>query len=270
MEYLIACDLEGIHGVVGEPYKGLLTSIPDYQVAVTNAEKEINAVAKALFDCGATKVVLWDNHGGMVNVNQANIDSRVQHVDIEAIRRQARYEFVKEHNFAGILYLGYHSREGTLNGVLAHTYSSVDIQYVKINGKAVGELEIDSYICAKYGIPTIFIASDDICVSQFKETVPNISSVVNKIAKGRNAADFIDEDKVLQDLYSGVCEAVKQQSPIVSVDEPINLEIRYTRTERAVEKIKLAQQKGTPVKYGDDAHILLFEVDKIDDVTFFM
>lgn len=270
MEYLIACDLEGIHGVVGEPYKGLLKTIPDYQVAVANAEKEINAVAKALFDCGATKVVLWDNHGGQVNVNQANIDSRVQHVDIEAIRRQARFEFVKEHNFAGIIYLGYHSREGTLNGVLAHTYSSVDIQYVKINGKAVGELEIDSYICAKYGIAPIFFASDDICVAQFKETVPNITSVVTKFAKGRNDAEFIDEDKVLQDLYDGVCEAVKKENSIVSVDTPVNLEIRYTRTERAAEKIKLAQHKGTPYKYGEDAHILFYTVDKIDDITFFM
>ncbi len=269
MEYLIACDLEGIHGVVGEPNKGLLTEISDYRVATANAEKEINIVAKALFDSGATKVVLWDNHGGMVNVNVENIDSRVVYIDINDIKGKPRYDFVREHNFAGIVYLGYHAREGTLNGVLAHTFSSVAIQYIKINGKAVGELEIDSYICAKHGIPPIFFASDDICVAQFKETAPNITSVITKFAKGRNAADFVDEAEVLEKLYNGVCEAVKKDNPIIPIDTPIEVEIRYTRMERAAEKVKLAEQKNIPVKYGEDAHILFFEIDKIDDVPFF-
>lgn len=269
MEYLIACDLEGIHGVVGEPNKGLLTELPDYKVATTNAEKEINVVAKALFDSGATKVVLWDNHGGMVNVNRDNIDSRVIHIDRNAIKGQPRYDFVREHNFAGIVYIGYHSREGTLNGVLAHTFSSVAIQYMKINGKAVGELEIDSYICAKHGIAPIFFSSDDICVAQFKETAPNITSVITKYAKGRNAADFIDEDKVLEDMYNGVCEAVKKDNPLIPMTTPLELEVRYTRMERAAEKVKLAKVKNIPVRYGEDAHILFFEIDKIDDIPFF-
>ena len=268
MEYLIACDLEGIHGVVGEAYKGLLKELPDYQLAVTNAEKEINTVAKALFDCGATKVALWDNHGGMHNVNPKNIDNRVVHIDIDAIKGKPRFSFVKEHNFAGIIYLGYHSREGTLNGVLAHTFSSVSIQYVKINGVQVGELEIDSYICATYGIAPIFMASDDICVAQFKETASKITSVITKIAKGRNAAEFIDEDVVLNDLYNGTCDAVKKESNIIAIDMPIDLEIRYTRTEYAAEKVKLANQKNIPVCYGEDAHVLRFNINKIDDLPF--
>lgn len=269
MEYLIACDLEGIHEVVGEPYKGLLKELPDYKLAVTNAEKEINSVAKALFDSGATKVVLWDNHGGKPNINQENIDNRVVHIDIDAIKGKPRFSFVKEHNFAGIVYLGYHSREGTLNGVLAHTYSSVCIQYVKINGNPVGELEIDSYICALYGIAPIFMASDDICVAQFKETAPDITSVITKIAKGRNAAEFIDEEVVLENLYNGICQAVKKENKIIPIDAPVNLEVRYTRTEYAAEKVKLAEKMNIPVRYGEDAHILFFTINRIDDVPLF-
>ena len=42
MVCLIAVDLEGVHGVVGEPYKGLLRELPDYAKAVENATKEVS------------------------------------------------------------------------------------------------------------------------------------------------------------------------------------------------------------------------------------
>lgn len=268
MEYLIACDLEGIHGVVGEPYKGLLTNIPDYQVAIRNAEKEINIVAKALFDCGATKVALWDNHGAANNIDPSNIDKRV--LQLKLIPGKPRYELVKAHNFKAILYLGYHSREGTLNGVLAHTFSSSDIQYIKIDGKAVGELEIDSYICALHGIAPIFAASDDICIKQFKELAPEAVSVITKFGKGRNAAEFIDEDEVLDALYKGTCEAVKKDLPTIPLEVPVEVEIRYTRSERAEIKLELAKELGVQAKYGEDTHVLVFTIDKINYVPFFI
>ncbi len=267
MEYLIACDLEGIHEVVGEPNKGLLRELDDYKVAIRNAEKEINAAARALFDAGATKVALWDNHGGGNNINEDNIDSRVIHV--YHLKNKPRFELVKEHNFSGIVYLGYHSREGTLGGVLAHTYSSVAIQYIKIDGKPVGELDIDTYICAMHGIVPLFSASDDICNSQFKELAPDSVTVTTKYAKGRNAAKFIDEDKVLDSIYKGVYESAKKNISPIHYPTPANVEIRYTRMELAEEMYKRATAMGIPVKYGEDAHILLFTFERINDLPTF-
>ena len=72
MEFIIACDLEGIHGVIGEAYKTLGESF-DYQKAVEGAELEINTAAKALFDSGAEKVIVWDNHGGGGNVDFSSL-----------------------------------------------------------------------------------------------------------------------------------------------------------------------------------------------------
>ena len=72
MEYLIAVDLEGIGGVVGEPYK-TLTESRDYKISTENAAREINSAVKALFDNGATKVAVWDNHGGKNNLDFSKI-----------------------------------------------------------------------------------------------------------------------------------------------------------------------------------------------------
>ena len=264
MEYLIACDLEGIHGVVGEPYKGLLKELPDYTVAIRNAEKEINEAARALFDSGATKVALWENHGGGHNIDEKNIDSRVTHVYHTS--GKPRFDFVREHNFKGIIYLGYHSREGTLGGVLAHTYSSVAIQYVKIDGKPVGELDIDTYICAMHGIAPLFCASDSICIQQYKELAPDSVTAITKIAKGRNEAEFFDEDTVLLMIYLGVMEAAKKDIAPIPYPTPASVEIRYTRMEHAAEKYKQAKDMGIQVKYGEDAHILHFIIEKMNEL----
>ena len=43
--YFISVDLEGVHGVVGEPYSGLNRKVSDYPVAVESATAEINSAA---------------------------------------------------------------------------------------------------------------------------------------------------------------------------------------------------------------------------------
>ena len=268
MEYLIACDLEGIHGVVGEPYKGLLRDLPDYQIAIRNAEKEINAAARALFDAGASKVALWDNHGGGHNIDEKNIDSRVTHV--YHIIDKPRFELVREHKFDGIVYLGYHAREGTLNAILAHTYSSVAIQYAKLDGKPIGELDLDTYICATHKIAPMFCASDDICIQQFKFLAPDAPTVITKYAKGRNAAEFIDSDTVTKAIYDGVYEAAKKPLKTVSYPTPASVEVRYTRMEAAAENYARATEMGIPVKYGEDAHILFMTFERLDYLPFFL
>ena len=60
MKYLIAVDLEGAHGVVGEPYIGLKPGMAEYDLAVRNVTEEVNAAIDALFDSGADEVFVWD------------------------------------------------------------------------------------------------------------------------------------------------------------------------------------------------------------------
>ena len=76
MKYLLAVDLEGAHGVVGEPYKGLIPGMKEYDKAVENVTKEVNAATEALYDYGATKVFVWDNHGNLDNLDFKKVDPR--------------------------------------------------------------------------------------------------------------------------------------------------------------------------------------------------
>lgn len=263
MEYLIAVDLEGVHGVVGEAYKGLSSDMPDYQKAVENAHLEINAAAKALFESGAKTVVVWDNHGSGVNLKKECLDSRVILWQKIPERRMA---FCKEFNFKAILFIGYHAKAGEQNGVLAHTFNSTKIQYIKINGKQVGEYTIDSFVASLYSLTPIFASSDDTSLKEIKELVPNIETVTTKKALGRNTAEFIEKDVVLNNIYNGVKTALTKEIKPIFAPENLKTEMRYTRMEDAEIFLKKAVKMGLNVKYGEDAHTIIFNTEKIDDI----
>ena len=256
MEYLISVDLEGIHGVVGEAYKSL-TRATDYETAIENAYFEINAAAEALFDHGADKVSVYDYHGYSDNLDFSRLDNRV--AKIYAKEDEPRFIFAKDHNFAGAVFIGYHAKEGTLGAVMAHTFNSVGVQYVKLNGETVGEIGVDALLCDKYGIKPLLIAGDDFCAAEAEESMSGIKCVITKYGKGRNKATLRPREEVLREIYDGVSEAVK--APLAKTPrfpEKAILEVRYTRAETA-EEVFLREKKA-PVTYGCDSHTLLFEI----------
>ena len=74
---LLALDLEGVNNVVGEAYSGLSKDSEGWKTARIQAALEINAAAEALFESGAERVGLWDNHGGGGNVDSSSLDGRI-------------------------------------------------------------------------------------------------------------------------------------------------------------------------------------------------
>ena len=70
--------MEGVHDVMGEPYNVSVRPISkdtkQYATAVASATKEVNVAIHALFESGATKVFVWDNHAGGGNLDFSKID----------------------------------------------------------------------------------------------------------------------------------------------------------------------------------------------------
>ncbi len=269
LKYLLAVDLEGAHGVVGEPYKGLSVNLPDYTKAVENITKEVNAAISALFDCGADEVIVWDNHGNRDNLDFTKIDGRAKKIKPES-NGIKRLSFLFDGSYSAMLMIGYHAREGLLGGVLAHTYSSADIQYYKLGDKAVGETDIDEIIAASYGVPTVFLSSDNVCVNEFSSSRPNIATAVTKIGKGRNRAEFLPPEKVLSDIYNGVKRAAQKPVRVRNYPFPCIIEVRFTRSERAAEICEKLRAENFAVQYGEDSHILTAVVNNADELRLFL
>lgn len=267
--YFISVDLEGVHGVVGEPYSGLTRKVSDYPVAVESATAEINSAVKALFDGGADEVFVWDGHGGGGNLDFDKIDARAQKIETKEVYTPYRFDCAKSQKYDGVIYIGYHAREGT-GGVLAHTYSSVSNQYIKINGKQLGEFDIDASIFGEFNVPSLFVASDDVCLAQIKQTCPDAVTVLTKVAKSRNEAILRERGEVLQEIYDGVKEAMKKDIAPVKLTYPIDFEIRYTRMELASEVLATKKAFLPSLSYGEDTHTLKATVNSVDQLRLFI
>lgn len=264
--------MEGVHGVAGEPYNVSVRPIgrdtKQYVTAVESATKEVNVAINALFESGATKVFVWDNHAGGGNLDFSKIDPRAKQFIPD--NPSLRLAFLSEYHFAGILFIGYHSKAGSINGTMAHTYNSIDIQYMKINGKQVGEFDIDSYIAGEYAVPPIFVASDDVCIGQVLEHSPDTVTVLTKIGKGRRKAEFLDEAEVLSAIDKGVREAVSKKISPTKLTFPCEYEIRYSSMDMAEWVLESRIGQIPTLHCGEDAHTLQVTLRNIDDLRPFL
>ena len=264
---LIACDLEGVNNVVGEAYNGLYKGCAEWEIARRQAALEINAAAEALFDMGAERVDLWDNHAGGGNIDVADLDSRVRLLEVD--NTLPRMYFGGEYD--AVFFFGYHAMEGTLGGVLAHTMNSAMNQYYKLNGKYIGEVDMDAYIAASHGVPSCLFVGGDIACRQAERAVPGILTVVTKKELGRNKAEFRDNDELIEEIKAKAKEAITKNVTPTQLTYPALMEKSFKRVEDAAKYLERLGAFGLEVDYidddilGKDAHTVASKINSIED-----
>lgn len=265
---LIALDLEGVNNVVGEPYMALSKQTEQWFRAREQAIIEVNSAAEALFDAGAERVALWDNHGGGNNIEGEKLDSRIELLSPDLT--QPRMSFACG-RFDCICYFGYHAMEGTLGGVLAHTMSSKTVQYYKLNGRYIGEIDMDAYIAAEQGMPSRFFAGGDIACGQAKRAVKDIVTVTTKKELERNRAEFRDNGELTSDIKSKIVEAVTTEGCARRLTFPATMEKSFKRVEDAAKYLERLTDAGLDSAYledeilGKDAHTVVSTVHNINE-----
>lgn len=266
---LLALDLEGVNNVVGEPYMSLGRDTEGWLIAREQALLEVNAAAEALFAAGAESVALWDNHGGGNNIDPNGLDKRIELYSPDSSVPRMSFAAGK---YDAICYFGYHTMEGTLGGVLAHTMNSKQVQYYKLNGRYVGEVDIDAYIAASHGMPSRFFAGGNIACLQAKRTAPEIVTVVTKEELGRNKADFRDNTELLSDIGKKIVEAVSEVGEIRVLEYPAVMEKSFKRIEDAAAYLERLLSLGIRAYHpdddilGKDAHTVTSVISSIDEL----
>lgn len=225
MKFMIGVDCDGVACVVGQPGMSL-SFARDYRFACGQATREADAAARALFDAGAEKVIVWDNHGGGANLEFDRLDPRCEIALGTGFGR--RWPGLDE-TFAGVLMVGYHAMEGTPNGVLAHTYSPGAYRWIRVNGREVGEVAIDAAVAGEIGVPLIFVASDERGCAEAREFLPWVETTATKTGQGRNCAFSKHPIRAQEDVYAGVQRAVARLDDMktFAFPAPIEVEVRF-------------------------------------------
>lgn len=231
MKFAIGVDCEGVACAVGSPGASLNSS-RNLEFAQLQATREADAAARGLFDAGADQVIVWDNHGGSLNLSYDLLDTRC---DIAlGVGFEHRWPGVDD-SFDGILFVGYHAMDNTIDGVMCHSFSSATYQYMKVNGVEVGEMAIDAAVAGEMGVPVIFAASDDKGAAEAEQFFPGIQTVATKQAKAWNAAVSKHPQRAVEEIFEAAKSAAAScgaRTPF-SFGSPIELEVRYKRMEGA-------------------------------------
>lgn len=232
MKFMIAVDCDGPACVVGEPGRALSNS-RDMVYAREQATRETDAAARALFDSGASKVVVWDNHGFGANLVFDRLDRRCEVLLGTGFGR--RFPLLDE-TYAGVLMIGYHAMEGTPAAVLAHTYSPDAYRAIRVHGQPVGEMALDAAVAGESGVPLIFVASDDKGCAEALRFMPWVETVATKQGYGRNCAHSkhpaVAEEEIFQKVGRAVGRLAEMQPLVFS--HPVALEFEFKRPFQAL------------------------------------
>ncbi|MBI5724804.1 MAG: M55 family metallopeptidase [Planctomycetes bacterium] len=258
MRFMIATDCEGAACVVGRPGQGL-SHPSDYQFACDQITREADAAARALLDSGADEVIVWDNHGWMQNIHYEKLDKRCK-IMLGCVDEHRWTGMDK--SFAGVLMVGYHSMSGTVGGVLSHSYSSDQYQYIKVNGVEVGEIEIDAAMAGEMGVPLLFVASDQAGVDEAKRFMPHVRTVATKKGFGWHLAVSKHPLQVVDEIYDTVRQAFdgRAKAKPFRFRRPVVIERRYTKIHYA--DLAMFEKVGWQ---RVDAYTVRRKVSKISD-----
>lgn len=229
-KYYISVDLEGVACTIGTYGQGLAAGTPGYAFACAQATRETVAACDALFAGGAEEVTVWDCHGTGYNLDYRAFDQRVKFVLGAGSRK--RFPGLTQ-DFSGVLFIGYHAYDAK-DATLCHVYSSATYSGMRVEGKNVGELQIDAAIAGKLGVPVLFVSSDDICVAQAKATFPGARFVETKQALAWNSCISKHPDAVCGEISAAVRDAMHNApGTVFTFPSPFRYEVTFKRIEYA-------------------------------------
>ncbi|NHM31722.1 M55 family metallopeptidase [Neobacillus terrae] len=231
MKLFISADMEGISGVATNQQ---LKTNSEYQRFRKLMTADVNAAIEGAFTGGATEIVVADGHGNMSNILIEELDSRARLVSGNN-RVMCQLEGLDE-SFDGIMFVGHHGREGGSDvAVISHTLAGICVNEMKINGKIVGETEMNSLVAGSFSVPAIFISGDDAYVREVKETLPDVEAAVTKRAVDRFAAELIHPEVAREEIRAKAEAAVKKAKTIkpITFEGPITFDLELKGSQQA-------------------------------------
>lgn len=190
---LIYVDMDGSSGVA-IPQQVLYPN-PEYFASRRFITADLNAAIRGLEAGGAGEIVVTDAHG---SGNTESPDVIVERMDKRAtfLYRDAEYDpyiDALDSSYQAIVCVGMHARAGS-RGFMAHTVTLEPIYTV--NGKRITESALIALSAARFGIPVIMVAGDDVLGEQIREELPNAEYAVVKRAVARARADTLPQAQV--------------------------------------------------------------------------
>ncbi len=231
LKVFISVDMEGITGVVHGDQTG---AGADYNMARKWMTDDVNAAILGALDAGATEIIVNDSHGDMRNILPSELHAAA--TLISGTPKPLGMMQGIDAPCDAAMFIGYHARAGTADGVLDHTISGGTVYAIKINGIEMPELGINALVAGYYNVPVVLVSGDQAVCGQTKEVLGDkVVTAQVKEAIGRYAAKNLSFEKARQLMRQQAKAAIEKRKEIkpYKLTAPYRFELGYLRSSQA-------------------------------------
>lgn len=216
----IITDAEGVAGVCRQE-----------QTDPANAEMralltgEVNAAVRGFLAAGADEVYVWDAHDGSRSLSASTI-----HPEAKLVMGSPGPAYLMDRDFAAMAFVGQHARANSSPAVMAHSYSSLGIQRILMNGKEVGEVETAAAVAGWFGVPVILLTGDQAAAEDLLAIVPEAETAVVKEGLGYYACVSLSAEASQDLIEEKAREAFRKigRIPPYKIAGPVTIEVELT------------------------------------------
>jgi D-amino peptidase len=186
---------------------------------------EVNAAVEGFLAGGADEVVVWDGHDGSQTLSTLTI-----HPKAKLVMGVLNGSMMMERHFSAVAYVGQHSRADVRGGIMAHSFSSLGIQTMLMNGKPVGEIDMIAAMAGHFGTPVIMLSGDQAAANELHEIVPDAELAVVKEGVGRYTCISLSARAARDAIREAARRSVSKIGSIkpYTVAGPVTLQVEYT------------------------------------------
>jgi D-amino peptidase len=228
MKILISADMEGISGVVHSDQVAPGTS--EYERFRRVMTADVNAAVRGAAKAGADEILVADGHWDGRNILIEELDPRARlasglaspHSMLQGLDRDVR----------AVIFVGYHARAGSLNAILDHTWSSLRVHNVWMEGAPVGEIGLNAALCGYFGAPVVAISGDQTACAEAASLIEGIEQAVVKVASGRNSAACLPlketQERIEAAAERGVGKLLAATTPQpLKAPQPVHITVEF-------------------------------------------
>lgn len=221
---LIVADMAGASGI--ETLEACMSGHPEYPDGTALLTAEVNALASAAYQLGASTVSVIDWHGGGGNLRDALLDPRVR----IAPRGLSS-------GYTAAFLTGFHSMAGTRPGFASHTMAPGLM--LELDGKPVGELGLVSQWLGEHEIPIAMITGDRATSLEAESFAFDTPTLTVKQARSWDRADSLPVERAHEVLRTAVTRVLGRRDRwrIYRPELPTRIRLRVRNASDLVAKI---------------------------------
>jgi D-amino peptidase len=235
MKVFLMTDIEGVAGVVAHASHSSSDG-KYYERSKILLTEEVNAAAEGLFAAGASEILVVDGHGSG-GISFEHIHPRVRLLHGRPITWRQMLDPVWDYDCA--VMIGQHARAGVRRGNQSHTQSSRNVDWMRLNGKEIGEIGQFALYAGLRGVPLIYLSGDAEGCLEAEREVPGIRTGTVKWGLGTNCEITLSSAASRELIRTGIARALTahRETPVRprKLDGPYTFDVRWKTTALADE-----------------------------------